>query len=523
MSMSNANGMLSYYTNGCIVRTKDHTMMENGEYINEGTSNTAYSNNCGATGTGLYPVIQGIFALPYDNNINELIHTRFESNLSGPNSVCLYGALLHSRIDMNANQGLGKVAFKDSVLIEGCLQTACANRHANGRDWWILLPDNVSNRFYRFLSTPDGIQGPWIQEIENPTIDTFFYLGWSEFSPDGERFMINDIHSGTAIYHFDRCTGLLSDLHHLPGNLESYGLASAFSPDSRFAYIVKGNFTTIEQFDLDATDILASRTTIAEWDTFYYYQPGGGPRQTFFSFFQHGPDGKLYNWAGDTKYMHVMNFPNRKGAKCDFRQRAIELPYYTFGANAYYPNYRLGPVDGSSCDTLGIDNHPAALFRYDLEDTLSPLQVTFTDLSYYEPAQWHWNFGDGVTSQDTSPVHIFPAAGTYNVCLTVSNQYAADTVCKEVTVGVNRISEADGDAPGITVFPNPTSGRVFWTGAEGRPMTVRVYNQLTQLVLERFCSANFLDMSAFPTGMYRLQFLTENGRSQVTKSVVLQK
>lgn len=151
-----------------------------------------------------------------------------------------------------------------------------------------------------------------------------------------------------------------------------------------------------------------------------------------------------------------MDFPNRKGLDCHVRLRALNLPYYTFAANAYYPNYRLGPIDGSSCDTLSIDNHPVALFRHEVEDTLSPLQVTFTDLSFYEPTNWHWDFGDGTTSQDTSPVHIFPSAGTYNVCLMVSNQYAADTLCEEVTVGIIG-TDAPQIMPHAQVFPNPVS------------------------------------------------------------------
>ncbi|MBK8192768.1 MAG: hypothetical protein IPK76_06075 [Lewinellaceae bacterium] len=293
VSISSTEGMLQYYTNGCIIRTQNHAIMENGEYINGGVDSSIYYANCGPQGWGSYPVIQGIFALPVDNNIHEVFHIRFESDPPGPNLVCQYGALLHSRIDMNANQGLGQVVFKDSVLTEGCLQTACANRHANGRDWWVLLPDNVNNRFYRFLSTPEGIQGPWIQEIENPTIvDTFFYLGWSEFSQNGERFLINDIQSGVAIYDFDRCTGLLSNLRHIPAEIEEYGYgyAAAFSSNSRFLYVIKGSFTTMEQYDLNEFDIMASRIKVAEWDGFYdFFEPNGPAIQASFSFFSMVP------------------------------------------------------------------------------------------------------------------------------------------------------------------------------------------------------------------------------------------
>ncbi len=463
ISISDYKGILQFYTNGCIVRTKKHSTLEGGEFINEGPGNTAWLSSCGLNGIGHYRVPQGIFALPFENGIQEVFHIRLKFVPPASSTRCINEALLYSRIDMNANQGLGKVVFKDSVLVEGCLQTACANRHANGRDWWLLLPDNVNNRFYRFLYTPEGLQGPWTQDIENPTIvDTFYYGGWNEFSPNGEHLLINDIQSGTAIYDFDRCTGLLSNLRHIPaeGEIYGYGYAAAFSPDNRYIYVVRGNFKSIEQYDLLATDIGASQTTIAIWDGYFdYLEPSGPFLPTNFWYFQHGPDGKLYNWAGGSKYMHVMDFPNRKGLDCKLHQRAIELPYYTNGAGAYYPNYRLGPIDNSSCDTLGIDNHPVALFRYDLEDTLSPLQVTFTDVSSYMPTKWHWDFGDGTVSQDTSPVHTYALAGTYLVCLIASNVYSADTFCREVTIGATGIHELPA-LPQARVSPNPFSSEI---------------------------------------------------------------
>ena len=63
------------------------------------------------------------------------------------------------------------------------------------------------------------------------------------------------------------------------------------------------------------------------------------------------------------------------------------------------PNYRLGPLNSSPCDTLGINNVPVANFRID--DSLNLFSRYFYDLSYHEPAEWLWDFGDGTTSKDT--------------------------------------------------------------------------------------------------------------------------
>lgn len=525
ISMSDFDGKLQFYTNGCIIRAWDKSTMEGGDFINGGPTNSFWAGNCGPNGFGSYPELQGIFGIPFVYKMDELFYTKVNPSPSqGVNLVCKNEALLYSRIDMNANQGLGKVVFKDSTLIEGCFQTAFANRHANGRDWWVLLPDNLQQRFYRFLSTPEGVQGPWIQDFENPTIlDSFFYIGWGEFAPNGEHLLINDIQTGTAIYDFDRCTGLLSNLRYIPAENDQYGYgyAAAFAPDSRHFYIVKGNFRRIDQFDLGAPILEASRTTIATWDGSYdYFEPNGPPLEASFAFFQHGPDGKLYIWAGGTRYMHVMNFPNQAGIGCAFQYRALSLPYYNNGANLYYPNYRLGPIDNSSCDTLGINNLPQALFRYDLEDTLSPLQVTFTDVSSYLPTAWHWDFGDGAVSQDTNPVHTYDMSGTYQVCLIVSNPYAADTFCQQVQVGTVGIHELPA-LPYVTVSPNPFSNEI----KVQLPARVGVNPQfvlhdllgreIKSVVLDDF--ETILSLAGSPSGMYVWQLrwkgvATQSGR-----------
>ncbi len=47
--------------------------------------------------------------------------------------------------------------------MEGCFQVASANRHANGRDWWLLVGDNREQKFYRWLFTPLSVRGEVLQ------------------------------------------------------------------------------------------------------------------------------------------------------------------------------------------------------------------------------------------------------------------------------------------------------------------------------------------------------------------------
>mgnify|MGYP001006320849 CR=1 FL=1 len=65
-----------------------------------------------------------------------------------------------------------------------------------------------------------------------------------------------------------------------------------------------------------------------------------------------------------------------------------------------------------------------------------PLTVAFTDTSEgYQIANWSWEFGDGDTSSQQNPSHIFTSNGTYIVNLTVTNSTeASDKYSYPITV-----------------------------------------------------------------------------------------
>lgn len=79
----------------------------------------------------------------------------------------------------------------------------------------------------------------------------------------------------------------------------------------------------------------------------------------------------------------------------------------------------------SSVESLSIDFRESFSFveemnvdfESDITSASSGQQIIFTDLSDNNPTRWCWDFGDGNTSTDQNPIHIYAAPGVYTVTL----------------------------------------------------------------------------------------------------------
>jgi hypothetical protein len=127
--------------------------------------------------------------------------------------------------------------------------------------------------------------------------------------------------------------------------------SAAFSPNNRFLYV--GSRDTLLQFDMNSSNVDSSQVVVGAWDSSYYF----GVIPIYFFLSQLAPDGKIYisTWNG-TPYLHVIDQPDSSGIACNFDQRGFDL---TVGNNPVpnFPNYDLGPLIGSPCDTVFIEVH----------------------------------------------------------------------------------------------------------------------------------------------------------------------
>ncbi len=96
-------------------------------------------------------------------------------------------------------------------------------------------------------------------------------------------------------------------------------------------------------------------------------------------------------------------------------------------------------------NTLGTLQKPAADFTADPLSGVAPLFVQFTDQSDARTApitNREWVFGDGGTSTDTNPAHVYTIPGTYAVTLTVTTEIGSDSVIKTGLVSVAQPNRA---------------------------------------------------------------------------------
>ena len=100
---------------------------------------------------------------------------------------------------------------------------------------------------------------------------------------------------------------------------------------------------------------------------------------------------------------------------------------------------KLKAFDSTSCNkidsttfTITVSPIPVASFTYNPNPPQENVFTNFVNQSSRR-TKYLWNFGDGDTSAEVNPSHIFPATASYNVCLNAANDAGcSDDTCVNV-------------------------------------------------------------------------------------------
>jgi len=160
---------------------------------------------------------------------------------------------------------------------------------------------------------------------------------------------------------------------------------------------------------------------------------------------------------------------------------------------------RSGSASSSTTHVISVANAAPATPPVIAAFGFSPLSattgqaVTFVDQSTGSPTSWQWIFGDGFTSTQQSPSHVYAAPGTYTVTLNVANAVSTGSVTHAVTVVsaavpyralVSVITQATGVGGSswrteLTIFnagnDAVTPTLIFFPGAGGQVQTRPIY------------------------------------------------
>jgi hypothetical protein len=303
--------------------------------------------------------------------------------------VSLQFGLMYSKIDIRGDNGLGEVMQKNIQLLNFRMVDCITGiKHGNGRDWWVIVreypypPISYNNTWYVYLISTSGISSIPIQNVGSLNVTN---SGRLCFNSDGTKMCFVNSCSMIELYDFNRCTGEVSN----PSNIEPQSLTQPipwywsceFSPSGQYLYVTSqmNPISRLWQFDTWAPNITASKTLI--WQTNLPPYTVGALKRA--------PDNKIYlscawvdssgayNFPYDSTIYYpenmnlsVINSPDLPGLACNFQPWS----FYLGGKRTYWglpnnPDYDLGPLTGSACDTLVSisdiqDEIPGELFVY---------------------------------------------------------------------------------------------------------------------------------------------------------------
>ena len=377
-SISDANGNFLFFSNGIEVFDKNY------QIIPGCITQTPYTIQMAAVGLNRYNA--GLF-LPWPDDTNKYILFYCVPEVPVINTgSCpggygwLFSHLYYTVLDKSLNGGSGgKVSANNSVYIDTLVHLGglAAVQHANGRDWWVLTKQRCSSNFNILLFTPSGIQQTFVQSV-GQSMSSGLNFSVARFSHDGSTLIISSDDTIMNLYKFDRCNGVLYDPQIV--NTSPKGeIYTEFSLNSRLLY------KNSEPQGLQT----------AQYDLNFYYQPitflnnrkyidpvidtascGQGAGSASSACFPSlAPDGKIYWGHCYTCNLSVINYPDSLDTLCNMEYNTIQLPMPHSGALPQFPNFKLGPVIGSICDSLTLiselNNISVSMYPSPVEEKLT--------------------------------------------------------------------------------------------------------------------------------------------------------
>jgi gliding motility-associated-like protein len=329
-----------------------------------------------------------------------------------------------SEVIIPAGGGPGAVtaATKNTPLTQGTAEKMTGVFHKNGCDIWIIVhgwgeaKTGTANRGDSFLAYrvrqvtggagPVVIDAPIISTVGSlhaPSVSPLGYRGQMKVTPDGQQLavaryseVLGDSSSTVELFNFDTNTGTVSVNPRVPyivdrGEGKYYGVD--FSSGGKL-YATVMNPPQLLQFNISGTGPLDKQSIPLKQKT-----------PVNLGSLQAAPDGKIYVARENQPALGFIAYPDSVGVKARYADDSLTLQLSGRRSG-------LGLVNFNQSSLLRVG--PSAEITGCRQISFKAPPIDFDNKTY------SWKFGDGATSTEENPVHVYATPGTYTVTLRIT-------------------------------------------------------------------------------------------------------
>jgi len=257
----------------------------------------------------------------------------------------------------------------------------------------------------------------------------------------------------------------------------------------------------------------------------------------------------LYSCAGQTTQIELASdaesgyfrwLLHSEGGETEFDTHNETLEH-TFTTGAY--NISVVEFNEVYCssDTLWIhvvQLPPANLIALFDTQTIDDTVIYFTNFSE-NAVSYLWDFGDGQTSTDFEPTHIYTENGTYTVTLSIYSELDCEfsTVQKTIVITIPEVEEPElpstPDDPdtepevpivivsiqdiewmkNISVFPNPFNNEIYIENTNNENFVAELYDISGKRIYDKHMmeEQSYIDTKSWANGVYLLKVSSHKG------------